>query len=94
MLTFLQSASYCKSLAVHVSCTGLIRNAYKILVRKPERRRPPGRPRHRWEVNIKMDLKEVGYKEVDWIHLDQDRGHWWALVNMAVHFQVPRQGIS
>jgi hypothetical protein len=59
--------------AGHVACMGEVRSAYNILVGKPEGRRPLGRPRHRWEDNIKLDLREVGFGDVDWIHLAQDR---------------------
>jgi hypothetical protein len=52
---------------------GAVRGAYNILVGKPEGRRPLGRPRRRWEDNIKMDLGEIGLGDVDWIHLAQDR---------------------
>jgi hypothetical protein len=52
---------------------GEMRNYYKILVRKPERKRPRGRPRRRWEDNSKMDVGEGGWEDVDWIHLAQDR---------------------
>jgi hypothetical protein len=52
---------------------GEVRGAYKILVGRPEGRRPLGRPRRRWEDNVKMDLREIGFGDVDWIHLDQDR---------------------
>jgi hypothetical protein len=52
---------------------GEVRGAYTILVGKPEGRRPLGRPRHRWEDNIKMDLREIGFGDVDWINLAQDR---------------------
>jgi hypothetical protein len=57
------------------------RNAYRLLVGKPEGRRPLGRPRRRWLDNIRMDLVEVGSGDVDWIGLAQDRGRWRALVN-------------
>jgi hypothetical protein len=60
----------------HVACMGEVRGAYNILVGKPEGRRPLGRPRHRWEDNIKMDLREIGFGDVDWIHLAQDRDKW------------------
>jgi hypothetical protein len=60
-----------------------------ILVGKPEGRRPLGRPRHRWEDNIKMDLREIGFGNVDWIHLAQDRDRWRALVNTVMNLQVP-----
>jgi hypothetical protein len=68
---------------------GEIRNEYKILVGKPEGKRPLGRPRRRWEDNIRMDLGEIGWEGVDWIHLAQDRDQWRALVNTVMNFQVP-----
>jgi hypothetical protein len=52
---------------------GEVRGAYNILVGRPEGRRPLGRPRHRWEDNIKMDLREIGFGDMDWIHWAQDR---------------------
>jgi hypothetical protein len=57
------------------------RDAYRILVGRPEGRRPLGRPRRRWEDNIKMYLQEVGWRGVDWIDMAQDRDRWRALVN-------------
>jgi hypothetical protein len=60
-------------LAGHVARMGEVRGAYSILVWRPEGRRPLGRPRRRWEDNIKMDLGEIGFGNVDWIHLAQDR---------------------
>jgi hypothetical protein len=65
------------------------RGAYRILMGRPEGRRPLGRPRHRWEDNIKMDLQEVGWGDMDWIEVVQDRDRWWALVNAVMHLQVP-----
>jgi hypothetical protein len=59
--------------AGHTACMGVMRNAYKILVRKPHGKRPFERHRHRWEDNIRMDLKEIVWENVDWIHLSQDR---------------------
>jgi hypothetical protein len=64
-------------------------NAYRILVGKPERKRPLGRPRHKWEDNIKMDLRDVGWSGMDWIDLAHDRNQWRALVNMVMNLQVP-----
>jgi hypothetical protein len=55
----------------------------------PEGRRPLGRPRRRWEDNIKMDLRETGFGDVDWIHLAQDRDRWRALVNTVMNLRVP-----
>jgi hypothetical protein len=65
------------------------RGAYRALVGKPEGRRPLGRPRFRWEDNIKMDLREVGWGGIDWIDLAQDRDRWQALVYMVMNLQVP-----
>jgi len=66
-----------------------MRNAYKILVRKSEGKRPLGRPRHRWKDNIIMDLREIGWECVNWMHLAEDREQWWALVNTVMNFWVP-----
>jgi hypothetical protein len=65
------------------------RNAYRILVGKPEGKRPPGRPRCRWVDNIKIDLREIGWDDVDWIDLTQDRDQWRALVNTVMNLRVP-----
>ncbi|KAJ4433135.1 hypothetical protein ANN_15392 [Periplaneta americana] len=65
--------------AEHVASTGESINAYRVLVGRSEGKRPLGRPRRRWEDNIKMDLREVGYDDRDWINLPQDRDQWWAL---------------
>ncbi|KAJ4432334.1 hypothetical protein ANN_20953 [Periplaneta americana] len=62
--------------AGHVACMGEYKNAYSVFVGRPEGKRPLGRPRHRWENNIKMDLKEVEYDDRDWINLAQDRERW------------------
>jgi hypothetical protein len=64
-------------------------NAYRILVRKPERKRPLGRSRRRWVDNIKIDLREIGRSGINWIDLDQDRDQWRALVNTVINLQVP-----
>ena len=72
--------------AGHVARTGERRGAYRILVGKPEGKRPLGRPRRRWEDTIKMDLQEVG---CDWIELGQDRDRWWALVNAVMNLWIP-----
>jgi hypothetical protein len=61
--------------AGHVACTGPKRNAYRILVGKPGER-PLERPRCRWEDNIRMDLREIGWGSMDWIHLAEDRDQW------------------
>jgi hypothetical protein len=65
------------------------RNEYKILVGKPEGKRPLARPRRRWEDNIRMDLRAVGCEDVEWIYLAQDRDQWRALLNAAMKLRVP-----
>jgi hypothetical protein len=65
------------------------RNAYRIWVGKPEGKRPLGRPRRRWEDNIRMDLRERGWGGMDWIDLAQDRDQWRALVNTVMNLRVP-----
>ena len=63
------------------------RGVHRVLVEKPEGKRPLGRPRRRWEDNIKMDLQEVGGRG-DWMELAQDRNRWRALVNTVMNFRV------
>jgi hypothetical protein len=75
--------------AGHVAQMGENRNAYRLLVGKPERKRPLGRPRRRWVENIRMDLGEVGWGDVDWIGLAQDKNRWRALVNSVLNLRVP-----
>jgi hypothetical protein len=65
------------------------RGMYKVLVGKPEEKRPLGRPRPRWEDNIKMDLQEVGGSRGDWMELAQDRDRWRPLVGTVKNFRVP-----
>jgi len=65
------------------------RGVYRVLVGKPEGKRPLGRPRRRWEDNIKMDLQEVGCGRMDWIELAQDRDRWRALVSTVMNLWVP-----
>jgi hypothetical protein len=65
------------------------RGAHRALVGKPEGRRPLGRPRRRWEDNIKMDLREVGWEGTDWIDLAQDRDRWRSLVYTVMNLRVP-----
>jgi hypothetical protein len=74
--------------AGHVARMGEVRGSY-ILVGRPEGRRPLGRPRRRWEDNIKTDLRETGVGDVDWIHLAQDRDRWRALTNTVTNLRVP-----
>ena len=62
---------------------------YRVLVGKPEGKRPMGTPRRRWEDNIKMDLQEVLCGGMEWIELAQDRDRWRALVNVVMNLQVP-----
>jgi hypothetical protein len=75
-------------LAGHVGRMGAKRNAYRILLGKPEGKTPLGRPKCKWVDNIKMDLREVGWDGVDWINLVQDRGQWTALVNTVIKLRV------
>jgi hypothetical protein len=65
------------------------RGVYRVLVGRPEGKRPLGRPRHRWEDNIKLDLREIGIDGANWIQLAQDRVHWRAFVNTVMNLQVP-----
>ena len=75
--------------AGHVARMGKGRGVYRILVGKPEGRRPLGRPRRRWEDNIRMDLREVGCGCGDWMELAQDRDRWSALVSAVMNLRVP-----
>jgi hypothetical protein len=72
----------------HVARMGEDRNVNRVLVGKPEGKRPLGRPRRRWEDNIKMDLQEVGGVRGDWMELVQDRDRWRALVGTVKNFRV------
>jgi hypothetical protein len=74
--------------AEHVARMGEEKNVYRVLMGKPEGKRPLVKPRHRWEDGIRMDLREIGWGSVDWIQLAQDRDQWWALVNMVMNFRV------
>jgi hypothetical protein len=74
--------------AGHVAQMGETRNAYRILVGKPEGKRPLGRPRRRWMDNIKIDLRHIEWDVVDWIDLVQDRDQWMALVNTTMKIRV------
>jgi hypothetical protein len=73
----------------HVAQMGEKRNVYRLLVGKPEGKRPLGRPSHRWMDNIKMDLSEIGLNVVNWTGLAQDRYRWRALVNSVMNLLVP-----
>ena len=75
--------------AGHVARMGEEKGAYRLLVGKPEGKRPLGRPRRRWVDNIRMDLQEVGCGYVDWIGLAQDRDKWRMLVSTVMNLQVP-----
>jgi hypothetical protein len=75
--------------AGHVARMGEKRNSYSLLVGKPEGKIPLGRPRRRWVDNIGMDLGEVGWGDVDWIGLAQDRNRWKAVVNSLLNLRVP-----
>jgi hypothetical protein len=77
------------SWAAHVVHTGEKRHAYRIFVVKPEGKRPLRRPRRRWENNIKMDLREIGWGCVDWTDLAQERNKWSALVSTVMNLHVP-----
>jgi hypothetical protein len=68
---------------------GEVRDAYNVLVGRSEGRRPLGRPRRRWEDGIRMDVGEVGFRDVDWMHLAQDRDRWRALANTVMSLRVP-----
>ena len=74
--------------AGHMAHMGEGRGVHRVLMGKPEGKGPLGRPRRRWEVNIKMNLQEVGGSE-DWMELAQDKDRWWALVNMVMNLRVP-----
>jgi len=77
------------SWAGHVACTGERRGIYRVLVGKPEGKRPLGRPRRRWEETIKMDRQEVACGGVDWIELAQERYRWRVLVTAVMNLRVP-----
>jgi hypothetical protein len=78
--------------AGHATHMGEIGNAHKILVRKPERMRTLGRPRYGWEENITMNLREIVWEGVDWIHLSQDRNQWQTVVDMVMNLGFHNAG--
>ena len=73
----------------HVEYMGERKGACRVLVRKPEGKRPLGRPRRRWENNIKMDLRDIGCGGMDWIELAQGKDRWRVLVNAVMNLRVP-----
>jgi hypothetical protein len=75
--------------AGHVAHMGEGRGVYRVLVGRPESKRPLGRPRLRWKDNIKLDLGEIGIDEANWIQLAQDRVQWRAFVSTVMNFRVP-----
>ena len=75
--------------AGHVALMGEERGVYRVLVGKPEGKRPLGRPRRRWVDNIRMDVQEVGCGHVEWIGLAQDRDSWRTLVGAVMNLRVP-----
>jgi len=75
--------------AGHVACMGEEREVYRVLVGKPERKRPLGRPRRRWVNNIRTDLQEVRCGYMDWIGLAQDTDRWRTLVSAVMNLRIP-----
>jgi hypothetical protein len=73
----------------HVTRRGEGRGIYRVLVWRPEGKRPLGRRRRGWEDNIKVDVREIGTDETNWIQLAQDRVQWWACVNTVMNIRVP-----
>jgi hypothetical protein len=82
-----QTKSWRTRWAGHVARMGQGRNVYRVLMRKPEGKRPLERPRHRWEDGIKWTVRRL-VGGVEWIHLAQDRDHWWAVVNAVMNLRV------
>ena len=76
-------------MGVACSTYGERTDVYRVLVGKLESKRPFGKPRRRWEDNIKMDLQEVGCGDMDWMELAQDRGSWLSLMNVVMSLRVP-----
>jgi hypothetical protein len=75
----------------HVAHMREIRNGYNILIGKPVSKRPLGGPRHRWEGNIRMYLREIGWESVVWMHVAHDKDQWWTLVNTIMNRQVSQK---
>jgi hypothetical protein len=78
-----------RTLTLHFDARGGGRSVYRVLVARPKGRRPLGRPRHKWEENIKMDLREIGVDATNWIRLAQDRVQWRVFVNTVMNLRVP-----
>jgi hypothetical protein len=74
--------------AGHVACMGEGRKVYRVLVGKPKGKTPLGRPRHRWEDGLKVDVREIDWRGVEWIHLAQDRDQWQAVVTAVMNLWV------
>jgi hypothetical protein len=85
---YIPKSSY-KEIAGHVARMGAKRNAYMILLGKPEGKKPLGRPNRWWVNNVKIDLREIGWGGMDWIGLAQDRNQWRVLVDTAMNLRVP-----
>jgi hypothetical protein len=75
-------------LAGHVAHTAEGRGVYRVLVGRPEGKRPLGRPRRRWEDNIEMDLREIRIDGANWIRLAKDRVQWWAFVSTVMNLRI------
>jgi hypothetical protein len=72
-----------------VACIREGRGVHRVLVGRPKCKRPLGRPRHRWEDNIKLNLREIGIDGANWIQLAQDMDQWWTFENMVTNLWVP-----
>jgi hypothetical protein len=77
--------------AGHVARMGEGRGVYRVLIGRPEGKRPLGRPKRRWADTTKMDLREIGIDRANWIRLDQDRVQWRAFVNTVMNLRVPKR---
>jgi len=89
MVLFRQKKCFILSFTLSVGAVGMWRVWERVLVGKPERKRPLGRPRRRWVDNIRMDVQEVGCGYMDWIGLAQDRDRWRTLVSEVMNLRVP-----
>ena len=78
----------------HVARVGKRRGVYSVLVEKPERTRSLGRPRPKWEYNIKTDVQEVRWSDMDWIELAQNSERWRAVVSAQMHFHDPQNMVN